>query len=133
MTDSFQFIDIRRQASLLLVEKSGKYFNLEWMGKVHVNQCGELNKKTHACCIAKFSFVPQKNHVFFLFLRQARKGRWHIYKLFRNKVTGEFLQEIWLLSSLFYWEVLHHQSPIIWVIYDTNKTSSWPWWCICES
>jgi hypothetical protein len=43
------------------------------------------------------------------------------------------LQNRWLLPSLFYWDVLCHQSPTILVIYNTNKPSWWPWWCICES
>lgn len=136
MTDSFQFIDVRRKANQLLVERPGEYFNLEWMGKAQINQCGKFNKKIHACCIVKFSFAPQNNLYSFnfcMYIFETGLERWHIYKLFRNKVTGAFLQEIWLLSLLFHREILHHQSLIILVIYDTNKAPGWPWWCICKS
>lgn len=60
----------------LLVEKPGEYFNLEWMGKVQINQCGKFNKKIHACCIVKLSFMPQNNlySIFVcIFLRQGWK------------------------------------------------------------
>lgn len=136
MTDSFQFINVRRQANQLLVERPGEYFNLEWMGKVQINLCGKFNKKIHACYIVKFSFVPQKNLYSFhfcMYIFETGLETWHIYKLFRNKVTEAFLREIWLLSLLFLWEILHHQSLIILVIYDTNKAPWWPWWCICKS
>lgn len=87
MTDSFQFINVRRQANQLLVERPGEYFNLEWMGKVKINQCGKFNKKIHACCIVKFSFVPQKNLYSFhfcMYIFETGLETWHIYKLFRK-------------------------------------------------
>ena len=125
-----------KEENQLLVERPGEYFNLEWMGKVQINLCGKFNKKIHACCIVKFSFVPQKNLYSFhfcMYIFETGLETWHIYKLFRNKVTEAFLREIWLLSLLFLWEILHHQSLIILVIYDTNKAPWWPWWCICKS
>ena len=115
MTDSFQFIDVRRKANQLMVERPGEYFNLEWMGKVQINQCGKFNKKIHACCIVKFSFAPQKNLYSFnfcMYIFETGLERWHIYKLFRAASGAGSWFEKSLLAPSSHCLLYSHADPV---------------------
>lgn len=70
MTGSLHLIDIGRQASLLLVERSGIYFNLEWMEKFRLINVGEWHNENPMHVALQNSVVYIKRIIyFFLFLK----------------------------------------------------------------
>lgn len=96
------------------------------------------NKNTSSMCHCKIQFCASKeNYIVFLFLKAyfwVRVGKvdgifinfsgMKLQSISPEKIT--FVITIWL-------KILHHECPIIWVMYGTNKASWWPLWCICES
>lgn len=68
MTDSFSFTDIGRQTSLLLVERSGKYFILEWTEKFRLINVGECHNENPCILHCKIQLCASKeSHIVFIF------------------------------------------------------------------
>lgn len=150
VSDSFPSFDWYRETSkFVLGWKIRNIFQFRMNGKVQIDQCGRMAQwNPHACCIAKFSCVHQKNHIniyiFFesVVLRQGRKGTWYIYKLIRNEVTKHcsrrddfchhyFTGKFYIIKALSFWWymiLIKHHDDHDDVYVSPNISSEWYLW-----
>lgn len=148
MTGSLHLIDIGRQASLLLVERSGIYFKLEWMEKFRLINVGEWHNENPMDVALQNSVVYIKRIMYFfsifesVFLRQGRNGTGYIYKLIRNEVTKHcsrrddfchhyFTGKFYIIKALSFWWymiLIKHHDDHDDVYVSHNISSEWYLW-----